>query len=170
MSEAGGTPTRPALPEPSAGSSDTAWSTSSEYRSSNGLQLIRAAEGYATRSTGQPGGQGKTVAVLDTPLDIRHPDLLTAGVRTKAFDFEFDNPDFNDPNIVHGTHGCGHSCGAQGRPGCTWRRLQREPGRHFGTSSGTARAPNPVSDGRNFLGCRSRYSVCGGRRRIVRRL
>ena len=103
----GGTPTRPALPEPSAGSSDTAWSTSSEYRSSNGLQLIRAAEGYATRSTGQPGGQGKTVAVLDTPLDIRHPDLLTAGVRTKAFDFEFDNPDFNDPNIVHGTHVAG---------------------------------------------------------------
>ena len=63
------------LSEPSTGSASTAWSDSREYRNSNGLQLIKAAEGYAARVTGKPGGAGVTVAVLDTNIDLSHPDL-----------------------------------------------------------------------------------------------
>lgn len=63
------------LPEPGTGSPPTAWSDSDEYRSSNGLRLIKAAEGYAARNTGKPGGAGVTVAVLDTNFDLSHPDL-----------------------------------------------------------------------------------------------
>lgn len=103
----GGTPTRNPLPEPSSRSPSTAWSNSQEYRASNGLRMMRAAEGYAARTTGQPGGRGKTVAVLDSPLDVRHPDLLARGVSTRAFDFEFDNPNFRDPTSAHGTHVAG---------------------------------------------------------------
>ena len=63
------------LPEPSPGSPATAWSDSLEYRQSNGLALIKAAEGYAVRETGSPGGKGKKVAVLDTEADFNHREL-----------------------------------------------------------------------------------------------
>ena len=48
------------------------WETD-EYRRSNGLALIRAAEGYAIRTTGRPGGGGITVAVLDN--GVGHSEL-----------------------------------------------------------------------------------------------
>ena len=90
---------RQPLPEPSSGSPASAWSSSNEYRSANGLRLMKAAEGYAVRSTGSSGGDGKTVAVLDTPLDTSHLDL-----DGRTLNFALDNPDFRDDNIAHGTH------------------------------------------------------------------
>ena len=60
--------------EPSSPGSRQAWETS-EYRNSNGLRLINASEGYASRVTGQPGGRGITVAVLDNGVDFNHPDI-----------------------------------------------------------------------------------------------
>ena len=56
------------------------WETS-EYHASTGLPLIRASTGYAARTTGQPGGGGRTIAIVDTkiPVDdgesVGHPDL-----------------------------------------------------------------------------------------------
>ena len=96
-------PGRPPLPEPSIGSAPSAWSDSDEYWDSNGLPLIRAAEGYAARTTGQAGGAGRSVAVLDEIVDVDHPDL--AG---KAFKFTEDEPDIGNPNNnSHGTHVAG---------------------------------------------------------------
>ncbi len=91
-----------ALPEPAEGSAAEAWSDSEEYRSSNGLAEIGAAEGYAARTTGEPGGRGRTIAILDTPVDLEHPEL--DGV---TFNFRRDDPDFSDPDIAHGTHVAG---------------------------------------------------------------
>ena len=95
-----GGPGRIALPEPSPGSGSQAWSDSDEYRDSNGLRLINAAEGYATRTTGEPGGRGKKVAVLDSVVDVSHSDL--SGV---TFKFAQDVPDVNKES--HGTHVAG---------------------------------------------------------------
>ncbi len=56
------------------------WETG-EYKASTGLPLIRASTGYAARTTGQPGGGGRTIAIVDTkiPVDdgesVGHPDL-----------------------------------------------------------------------------------------------
>ena len=94
--------TRPPLPEPPATSGPAAWSDSAEYRASNGLRMIRAAQGYAARTTGAPGGRGKTVAVLDTPVDLSHDDL--DGTTYKLL---LDEPNFSDPNVAHGTHVAG---------------------------------------------------------------
>ena len=96
---------RPALPEPTLGSSSTAWSNSSEYRDSNGLGLIRAAEGYAARTTGKAGGSGRTVAVIDSAVDLRqngHDDL-----DGRAYTFLHDKPNFSDPEQAHGSHVAG---------------------------------------------------------------
>lgn len=60
--------------EPSNPRSRTSWETA-EYRNSEGLDLINASQGYASRTTGQPGGRGITVAVLDDGVDYEHPDL-----------------------------------------------------------------------------------------------
>ena len=60
--------------EPSNSRSARSWETP-EYRNSNGLALINASEAYARRTTGRPGGQGITVAVLDDGIDFGHPDL-----------------------------------------------------------------------------------------------
>ena len=86
------------LPEPSPGSPATAWSDSLEYRQSNGLALIKAAEGYAVRETGSPGGKGKKVAVLDTEADFNHREL--SGRR-----FRFS--DDTEGTERHGTHVAG---------------------------------------------------------------
>ena len=77
-----------------------AWSGTAEYRASNGLRLMRAAEGYALRTTGGPGGEGVTVAVLDTKIDRGHPDLDVA--RSFAFDSQYDTRPGD-----HGTHVAG---------------------------------------------------------------
>lgn len=94
-----GTPRGSHLPEPALESPPTAWSDSDEYRSSNGLPLIKAAEGYAARQTGEPGGRGKTVAVLDTEIDFDHDELSSRG------NFRFS--DDIEGNGQHGTHVAG---------------------------------------------------------------
>ena len=60
--------------EPSNPRSPSSWETP-EYGRSNGLGLINARQGYARRTTGQPGGRGITVAVLDDGVDFDHPDI-----------------------------------------------------------------------------------------------
>ena len=60
------------------------------------LNLINAAEGYARRITGRPGGGGITVAVIDTGINAAHPQIDVA----RAFDYgAVDN--------VHGTYMAG---------------------------------------------------------------
>ena len=86
------------LPEPSAQSTPSAWSDSQEYQNSNGLALIKAAEGYAARATGRPGGKGKTVAVLDTEAGFSHDEL-----HGRRFRFSDDVRGNSD----HGTHVAG---------------------------------------------------------------
>ncbi|MEZ5934301.1 MAG: S8 family serine peptidase [Alphaproteobacteria bacterium] len=61
--------------EPSAPFDDTDWSTSQEYLNSTGLAQLKAAEGYARRSGGLPGGQGVRIAIIDSGIDVTHPDL-----------------------------------------------------------------------------------------------
>ncbi len=61
-----------------AKSTASSWKTA-EYNASVGLPLMRAAEGYAARTMGEPGGGGRTIAVMDRQeVDTDHPDL--AGV------------------------------------------------------------------------------------------
>ncbi len=61
----------------------SSWETS-EYNAQAGLGLIRASTGYAARTTGRPGGGGKTIAIVDQliPVDdhesVGHPDLQGA--------------------------------------------------------------------------------------------
>ena len=42
---------------------------------STGLGQVKAAEGYARRSGGLPGGQGVRIAIIDSGIDVTHPDL-----------------------------------------------------------------------------------------------
>lgn len=95
------------LPDPVAGSSPAAWSNSSEYRSSNGLSQIFAAEAYAG-ITGAQAGQGVRVAVIDTAVDERHFDLQRAfGIEDTCDDnrcFEFVD---SVEDRTHGTHVAG---------------------------------------------------------------
>ncbi len=51
------------------------WSGSNEYINSTGLAQLKAAEGYARRSGGLPGGQGVRIAIIDSGIDVSHPDL-----------------------------------------------------------------------------------------------
>lgn len=51
------------------------WSGSQEYDNSTGLAQLKAAEGYARRSGGRPGGQGVRIAIIDSGIDASHPDL-----------------------------------------------------------------------------------------------
>ena len=61
---------------------------------------MKAAEGYALRTTGRPGGLGVKVAVLDTRIDHGHPDLEVA--RRFAFRDQYDRHPGD-----HGTHVAG---------------------------------------------------------------
>lgn len=71
----GGGPYFPAAAEPAAPFSADDWTASAEYQNSVGLAQINAAEGYARRTAGLPGGQGVRVAVIDSGIDRSHPDL-----------------------------------------------------------------------------------------------
>lgn len=61
--------------EPSAPFATTDWSLSQEYLNSTGLAQLKAAEGYARRTGGLPGGQGVRIAIIDSGIDLTHPDL-----------------------------------------------------------------------------------------------
>ena len=61
--------------EPTAPFATTDWSLSQEYLNSTGLGQLKAAEGYARRTMGQPGGQGVRIAIIDSGIDLTHPDL-----------------------------------------------------------------------------------------------
>ncbi len=61
--------------EPSSPALAGDWSASQEYISSTGLDQLNAAEGYARRSGGLPGGQGLRIAIIDSGIDVTHPDL-----------------------------------------------------------------------------------------------
>lgn len=63
------------LAEPSSPAVATDWSASGEYTNSTGLAQLKAAEGYARRSGGLPGGQGVRIAIIDSGIDVTHPDL-----------------------------------------------------------------------------------------------
>ena len=74
-----------------AKSTASSWETS-EYTRSNGLGLIRAAEGYAARTAGEPGGGGITIAVMDAEeVDADHPDLAGATVIDTGVDISGGN-------------------------------------------------------------------------------
>ena len=71
---------------------------SEQYRSR--LDLVNAAAGYASRTTGNPGGGGISVAVLDDGIEARHPykdhpDLDVAKTR----------PEPGYVNLSYGDHG-----------------------------------------------------------------
>ncbi len=61
--------------EPSAPFGASDWSASQEYLNSTGLAQLKAAEGYARRGGGLPGGQGVRIAIIDSGIDLTHPDL-----------------------------------------------------------------------------------------------
>ena len=61
--------------EPAAAKSTaSSWKTA-EYTRSRQLPFINAAEGYAARTMGQPGGGGRTIAIYDGAINSAHPDL-----------------------------------------------------------------------------------------------
>ena len=61
--------------EPTAPFNAADWSASQEYLNSTGLSQLKAAEGYARRAGGLPGGQGVRIAIIDSGIDLTHPDL-----------------------------------------------------------------------------------------------
>ena len=61
--------------EPSSPAIAGDWSGSLEYANSTGLAQLKAAQGYARRSGGKPGGQGVRIAIIDSGIDVTHPDL-----------------------------------------------------------------------------------------------
>ncbi|PKW17382.1 S8 family peptidase [Saccharopolyspora spinosa] len=74
-----------------------------------GLQAVRA-------DHAQPTGKGVRVAVLDTGLDLKHPDFADRDIVTGSF---VDGQDVQDGH-GHGTHVIGTSCGpraSQAGPG-----------------------------------------------------
>ena len=79
--------------EPTNPRTASSWETA-EYLAARQLPLINAAEGYAARTTGQPGGGGRTIAIYDSPLNSAHPDL------TGVTQINLDRVNFGS---IHGT-------------------------------------------------------------------
>ncbi len=74
-----------------AKSAASSWETA-EYTASVGLPLINASMGYAARTTGNPGGGGITVAVIDLEeVDTDHRDLAGATVIDTGAEIIDDN-------------------------------------------------------------------------------
>ena len=99
------TPPRPPCPDCPSPTSPTYWQTD-EYMASESndaspaLQLINASAGYAIREsgtqvgnvfypTGEPGGFGITVAVIDDGVDLSHSDMRSLGL-SEEYSFEGD--------------------------------------------------------------------------------
>ncbi len=61
--------------EPSLPLAAAEWSSTQEYKNSTGLAQVKAAEGYANRTGGLPGGEGVRIAIIDSGIDVSHPDL-----------------------------------------------------------------------------------------------
>lgn len=91
------------LSDPGLSAAASAW-VSDEYRHSTGLSRIRAAQGYAARTLGLPGGQGTRVAVIDSGIDFSNPEFANA----ESYRFANSNltTDTRD-RAGHGTHVAG---------------------------------------------------------------
>ncbi|MDH3663124.1 MAG: S8 family serine peptidase [Alphaproteobacteria bacterium] len=81
-----------------------------EFRSSSGLDQIRASQGYA-QVTGPQGGEGVTIAILDDGVDENHPDLAP----NLAGSFVFGGA--ADVDSQHGTAVAGIAAGDDGNGG-----------------------------------------------------
>lgn len=91
------------LSEPT--SSSAAAFTSDEFNAGNGLSTIRAAEAYAARTMGVPGGENQRIAIIDSGLDVNHPDISENAI---AFTFNsFGLGDETSDTNGHGTHVAG---------------------------------------------------------------
>lgn len=82
----------------------SSWKTT-EYNNQDGLALINAAEGYAARTMGNPGGGGINVAIIDTEIfndtsNKGHPDLQGIIVKKLV-------EGIPDEGIQHGTNVAG---------------------------------------------------------------
>jgi subtilisin family serine protease len=69
-----------------------------EYSSSYGLGAIHASSAYAEGAT----GQGVIVAVIDTGIDVDHPEFAGA-IHPDSTDIVTDDPQFLDDQDGHGT-------------------------------------------------------------------
>ena len=85
-------PEAPPIPPPPEGPFVTP-----EFNAQEGLALVNASLAYDRGFT----GQGVVVAVLDTGLDVTHPEFA-GRIAPGGFDFVLDTPDMTDPN-GHGT-------------------------------------------------------------------
>ncbi|MEM1361563.1 MAG: S8 family peptidase [Pseudomonadota bacterium] len=74
------------LRDPSIGSPTSDWH-SNEYFASGGLDAISAAQGYASRTHGHPGGALQRVAVLDSGVQADHPEFDSVEV----YGFRYDD-------------------------------------------------------------------------------
>src|SRR5919106_1730570 len=72
-----------------------------EYRANYGLGAIHASSAYAGGAT----GQGVTVAVIDSGIDVDHPEFAGA-IHSDSIDIVTDGPTFDDED-GHGTAGAG---------------------------------------------------------------
>ncbi len=93
-----------------SGSGSVGGPGSLEFQRSTGLDQIRAAEGFA-QITGDEGGEGTVIAVLDDGIDELHPDLAPNLIDSLLFD------DAIDVDSDHGTAVSGIAAGAAGNGG-----------------------------------------------------